>query len=246
MKSFTLTILLCLVLKGVSQPLLGQYSFYPIQSNIGCYLYLLDKGQYYIDVSETTDDIVESCVLSYGNYFVYNDSITLIDELHGFTSVLQKDGDSIRVKRSFAFLIGNSFVFDYYSKELPIRGDTDTIRLQSERSLYNNQNKDKHRLLLGKHKSDWGYELLLQDKNEFWLKYRDCLILNGKWNRNGNILQLHDSTIGCSFYMLIGEYKLISKLLPGDYSGELFKKVEENSSTKQIQKTGFGCSRRKQ
>ena len=245
MKSFALTVLLCLVFKGVSQPLLGQYSIHTKKKKNSCYLYFLDKGRYFIDISETFDDIVESTVLSYGNYIVLNDSIALIDELHGFTSVLQKDGDSIRVKRSFAFMIGKSFVFDYFSEELLIKENTDSLRLQSERALYNNQSKDKHTLLLGKHKSDWGYELLLQGKNDFWLKYRDCLLLKGKWDRNGNILQLHDSTLDCSFYMLIGDNKLISKLLPGDYHGEVFKIAEENSSIKQTRKTGFGCSRRK-
>jgi hypothetical protein len=53
------------------------------------------------------------------------------------------------------------------------------------------------------------------------LEFKDIVLSEGKWCRNTNELELKDINLRCSFYLLIDNKKLVSKLLLGDYKSFL-------------------------
>ena len=53
------------------------------------------------------------------------------------------------------------------------------------------------------------------------LEFKNIVLSEGKWCRNTNELELKDINLRCSFYLLIDNKKLVSKLFLGDYKSFL-------------------------
>ena len=103
-----------------------------------------------------------------------------------------------------------------------------------------------HELAFGKYKGMfWDCDLTLNVNHTYVYEFRECQISKGTWERNGNVLTIHDSSLDCDSFLLVGEKdSVISKVLIGDDTGcRVFKK--EQTTTTQPKSGSFGCSRRK-
>ena len=212
-------------------------------------IHFLENGEYCAEISsQETDDIVYTMVVSFGQFQLDGDLIIMTDVLHDFQMRLLIEGDTLFVQKGFGFMKGKKLhrwgktsQDDVYVKAL----NKDSIRQERER--YEVQHKELHELTFGKYKGvDWDCDLAINENHTYVYEFRECQISKGSWNRKGNILTLHDASLDCYSYLLVGEKdSVISKVLVGDDTGgRVFKKVQ-TPTTAQPKTGGFGCSRRK-
>jgi hypothetical protein len=215
---FTLIVLFFTSNQCKSQ-LLNSYSL-SLNKKQNFYITFFSSGRYDIEIMENeTDDIVEAMILSYGDYLIKNNEITLIDNFHNYKMKLLKSNDSLIVKLSFKCLLNKKFVFYENTKENEpgfLKNIIDTIKIKQERIEYNNTNKIPYPLDFGLYDDGKDYFLNLEKNNTYRLAYRWCILAEGTWNRDGNIIKLYDTSLKSYFYLKIDKTGLISKYLPGD------------------------------
>ena len=203
-------------------------------------LYLFKSGTYYLELMEIlSDDLVESFILSYGNYAVNGNSVSLHDKVNGFTMELKSEGQSLEVIKSFTCLMNlKFFYYDEITTGEPgfINSGTSKEKLREERQNYQLINKTPFPFDQGSYETPGDYVLNISEDFKFSLFYKDLLISNGTWTRNGNELSIFEADLKHHFYALIGNNVLTSKLLPGDYTGYILKK-------KSKEKGSLGCKR---
>ncbi|MDP4278083.1 MAG: hypothetical protein Q8914_10695 [Bacteroidota bacterium] len=205
------------------------YTLKTKNKNVDCNIYFFKEGRYYMELTESaTSDIIESLILSYGKYIKKGNLILFKDIVHDYEVEMLLDGNKLIVKRSFAFLMGNKFI--YYSgnteDELGIfKNRLNSNILHQERLDYKKQNKNLLTFKYGIYENKQGLKLVVfQSGKIYQLFYKEILISKGYWKRNGNELDLFDTALRHYFYALIGDKILISKLLPGDYQSCLLNK----------------------
>jgi len=224
MKIITLIISMLISTIGFAQSqITGVYSIDKFVENIECNIYFFKSGSYYIELSENvTSDINESLVLSYGKFSLTNNEVTLIDKVHNYKMRLIVDNKTLIVKQAFGFMINKRFV--YYnsitiSEPKFLSSNIDARMLQEERKSYKNRHITLVPLNFGIFENEQGFKLNIQQNNKYKLEFKNIILSEGEWNRDNNELELKDLNLKHSFYVLINDKKLISKLLPGDYKG---------------------------
>lgn len=218
-------ILICYAMSQVSET----YSLDRVTEDIDCYLNLYNNGSYYIELQENlTSDIGKSIVLSYGKYKVNSNRIVLMDNVHNFTMEVITDKSKIKFVNSFAFLLNKQF--NYYGKNIGrepsfLNSSMNSLKLKEERKEY----KKTHQLIfsfdVGIYHDNQGYRLYIQQNNKYKVEYKSIVISDGDWRRDGNELELKDRYLNRSFYALINDKYIISKLLPGEYRGRNLVKI---------------------
>ena len=207
---------------------LGVYSFDTPDKIIDCNIYFFKSGNYYIEVNENiTSDMNESLVFSYGTFVVNGSVVKLLDKVNNYTMELILDNKELVVKKSFNWLLSKHFTFSgSISNSEPkfITSKFDTLETQLERKNYKRLNKNLFSFDLGTYKNKQGFCLNIQQNNSYKLVFKNIILSEGQWFREGNELSLFDITLKHSFYLLIDNQKLISKFLPGEYKGSLFTK----------------------
>ena len=248
-------LLLCIIaiasLNGFAQPSLAgkHYEMGMEQEHFSCCLEFVDCNDYYIEISwQATEDIVYVVVLSYGKYKIEDGRLVLMDALHDYQMEMVLADNTLLLQKGFGFMEGKCFVLHGTSYRTNIPGINENINkanIQEERDQYIVQNKEMHNLTYGKYKAmKFAFYLDVDENNTYCFGFSDCPLSKGTYKRNGNVLNLYDPSLDCTFYLLIGDdNRLISKSLPGS-RGNVFKMVSIPSS-QQPQKGGFGCSRRR-
>lgn len=218
------------------------------QERLSCFIEFIDSDDYYIEVSsQETEDIVYVVVLSYGKYKIEDGRVVLMDALHDYQMEMVLADETLLMQKGFGFMKGKCFMFPVTSYRTDIPGgideDINKANIQEERDRYSVQNKELHNLTYGKYKAiKFAFDLDVYENNTYCFGFRDCPFSKGTFKRNGNVLNLYDPSLDCTFYLLIGDdNRLISKSLPGS-NGNVFKMISIPSSH-QPQKGGFGCSR---
>jgi len=207
----------------------GIYTLNKHYKNIECNIYFYKSGSYFIELSESvTSDIEESLVLSYGKYTLINNEVALIDNVHNYKMQLVVDNKTLKVKQAFGFLINNSFVFcSSITNSEPkfLDPNINALMLQKERKDYKKSHKTLAPLNFGVFENEQGFKLNIQQNHKYKLEFKNIILSEGEWERNSNELELKDLNLKHSFYILVEEKALISRLLPGEYKGcSLIKK----------------------
>lgn len=205
----------------------GIYSLDKSAENIDCNIYFFQSGSYYIELSENvTSDIIESLVLSYGKFSLKNNEVTLIDKVHNFKMLLIVDNKALIVKKAFDFMINKSFVYyNCITEPEFIVPNINALILQEERKKYKKTHITLFPLNYGIFENEQGFKINIQQNNKYKLEFKNIILSEGEWHRDDNELELKDLDLKHSFYILINDKMLISKLLPGDYKGcSLIKK----------------------
>lgn len=226
MKSIILIIGIMVSTIGFAQnEISGFYSLSGFDGNVDCNIFLYKNGSYFLELSENvTDDIVESLALSYGKFSLTNNEVTLIDKIHNYKMRLVLENKTLKVKQAFSFLISKRFFLHDNSiidETEFISPNINAFMLQKERKSYNISHNKLIPLCLGVYEDGQGYKLSIQQNNKYKLEFKNIVLSEGKWCRNTNELELKDINLRCSFYLLIDNKKLVSKLLLGDYKSFL-------------------------
>ncbi len=230
MKSITLILILLTYTTIFSKgQITGVYSIERFDENLDCNIYFFKSGSYYIELSENvTSDIIESLVLSYGIISVTDNELTLIDQVHKYKIKLVVENNSLKVVQGFGFLLDKPFL--YYniittSEPKFISSNTNSLHLQEERERFKKAHLTLALLNFGLFENEQGFKLKIGQDNKYKLEFKNIIISEGEWLRFDNELEFKDIYLNHSFYALINEKVIISKLLPGDYKGcSLFKK----------------------
>ncbi len=248
-------LLFCIIaiasLNGFAQPSVAgkSYEMEMEQEQLSCFMEFINSDDYYIEVSsQETDDIVYVVVLSYGKYKFKDGRLVLIDALHDYQMEMALADDTLLLQKGFGVMKGKCFVRNGTSYRTNIPGINENINkanIQEERDQYIVQNKELHNLTYGRYKAmKFAFYIDVDENNTYCFGFSDCPLSKGTFKRNGNVLNLYDASLDCTFYLLVGgDNRLISKSLPGS-NGDVFKMVR-TSSSQQPQKGGFGCSRRR-
>jgi hypothetical protein len=201
----------------------GIYSLDRFDENLECNIYFFKSGSYYIELSENvTSDIDEALVLSYGKFSLTNNEVTLIDKVHNYKMLLVVDNKTLRIKQAFNFLINKRFVFyNSITNSEPkfLSSNTDSLMLQEERKSYKKSHKTLVSLNFDVFENEQGFKLNILQNNKYKLEFKNIILSEGEWRRDSNELELKDLNLKHSFYVLIDDKVLISKLLPGEYKG---------------------------
>lgn len=230
MKHKILIIFLTISLSGFSQNnIFGIYSIENLTEKVDFNIYLFKNGNYYIEFSENvTDDIISSLVLSYGDYTIINNMITLTDKTLNFKMQFIIENNTLTVIQGFVFMERQKkiFISNDPGNEMEINYCNININLiQKEREQYNNSHTVLVPLDFGIFENEQGYKLYIYPNNKYVLEFKNIKLSEGEWKRDNNLLNLLDLSLYFTFYVLIKDNILISKLLPGDIQGmSLFKK----------------------
>lgn len=216
---YSMFILICYARSQVSET----YSLDRVTEDIDCYLNLYKNGSYYIELQENlTSDIGKSIVLSYGKYKVNGNRMVLIDKVHNFSMEVITDKSKIKFVNSFVFLLNKQF--NYYDENTDreptiLKSGISSFKLKEERKEYKKEHQILFSFNVGIYHDNQGYRLIIQQNNKYKVEYKGIIISDGDWCRDGNELELKDRYLNRSFYALINDKYIISKLLPGEYRG---------------------------
>lgn len=221
-----------------SQALFSGTYHYQLPRDRSLFIQFHENNRFDLTMHEYSDggSNIEVTIFSYGKYDYKDEKIILTDEANGFTMQLRLlSTGKIMIEKGFSFLKDKSFSREIYNNENDYLTTDITIEKQKqERNIYlkshkrpypvhygiyeseNNTFQDKEKNI---HLTGLGYEIQLKKENKYTLHFKQILISEGIWNRNGNELSLFDETLQHSFYLLITDKGLISKYLPGEYSG---------------------------
>jgi TonB family protein len=245
-------LLFCLLASFTSSiaktPFSGVYSLDLNEDNT-CYIDFYNNNRYTVEfIVSLSDDISEATTLSYGRFTKKENIIILHDTLQGFKMKLNlQTNNTIKIEKGFAFSKNKEFRYygENYDKEEWTKWENYKYPITSysqsnERSGYKRHNTYPYLFHVGQYESEnntfiyenegfyetgLGYELNIEENNNYQLYYAKILISEGKWKRDGNELSLFDVGLKHPFYVLINEKKLISTYLPGDFKGiSLFPK----------------------
>jgi hypothetical protein len=185
-----------------------------------CTISFFNTGYYFIEIDEfESSDNILSLILSQGYYKLRRNEITLNDQFYHVNMKLSLDNDKLVVEQSYRFLNNKEFRFHMdspKSEPLHLKENTDSVQLSIQRTEFNKINRSLNPLDYGRYTYDPYFILYLESDNKYRFVYRRTLISEGTWNRDQNILELHDTSIHNTFYLLISQKGLISKYLPGD------------------------------
>jgi len=188
-----------------------------------CYITIFNNGKYYIDINESvTSDIILGMTLTYGTYTINKDQITLTDNMHNFKMKFLYVNNSIEVKQSFKFLLNKKFVFREANNESEpdfLINRVDIVKIKKERIEYNKTNSIPIVFNIGTYDDGRDFVLYLEKDTTYRLAYRWNIISEGNWSRDGNVLELFDTSLQCPFYLFIDISGLNGKYLPGGFDG---------------------------
>ena len=242
MKKLTNLILLLLLTCTCQRPLTMSKSYYvDVDSEeVNCRIDFYDDGKYQITFWHGDDDTLYVTPISFGTYKIKNDVIHMKDNLCGFNMDLRMKNDSLYPIKALDF-IKKSKIACLKTRE---SGSSDEIQdninftiKQREQVIkkFVKQEPSNCTLTLGTYKSiyDYGtYYLTLNDDGNYVLKFKDIVVSQGFWKKKRKQLELNDIELSHKFEFYVGEGRLISKSIPGEY-GCIMKYTSEEELMKE-------------
>lgn len=192
-----------------SSTILGIY-FY----NDGCFEIIMQKN--------ISSDIISVYLLSYGNYTINQNKIVCTDLYNDFNMQFDYMGDTIVPLICFDGFLKKNFIRESrYVYNQPFFQKIHIQSIEQSRLTHNKCYKYENTLYNGVFADSEGFKLEIQKNNMYKFSFDGFLLLKGIWKRKENELVLYNSTLNHSFYILVGETVLISKILPGAYNSYL-------------------------
>ncbi len=242
MKKLTYLILL-LLLTCTCQRQLTMSKIYYVDvdsEEVCCYIDFYDDGKYQITFWHGDDDILYVTPISYGTYKIKNDVIHMKDNLCGFDMDLRMKNDSLYPIKALDFIkkskIACSKICESGSSD-EIQDNINFTIKRREKSIKKFVKKEPSNctLTLGTYKSDYGYGtyyLTLNDNGDYELRFIDVVVSQGFWKKKRKQLVLNDIELSHKFEFFVGEGRLISKSIPGEY-GCIMKYTSEEELMKE-------------
>ena len=234
MKLLLIIVMTVLFYCNVSAQLIGTYYMDLPNKIISCRLVFLKDGRYLLLLKEqVTNDQNEIMIFSDGRAIQKNNEITLIDRVLGYKMVMIKNNNLLKVINSFSWLKNKNFVFSDGSGS----DSESTLRMierfsgsiSSKRIEYKRTHKNIINFFPGVYEDVRSpTSLNVRSDKQYILTYKNIILSEGMWKRQGNEILLFDVATKFFFYMLIDDNALISCLLPGEYAYRAFYKSYKN------------------
>ncbi len=188
---------------------------------ISCSLYLLKENRFYIDISvNELIDVVFTMFPAYGYFSKKGKLYYLKDISSGAELVLEEIKHSnLLVKKGFCFMENELFHKDEYiydSDEGALNFDEDVVMSKNrEIDFKENKKPEPVPLQLGVYRNGdislflevgFHYKILFSSESPL------CLLSEGKWEKEGNVLKLYTPSLDYTFLALIsssGKLKMI-------------------------------------
>lgn len=205
-----------------------------------CSIYFYDDGKYQITFLHGDDDILFETPISFGTYKIKNDVIHMKDNLCGFDMDLRMKNDSLYPIKALDFIkkskIACSKTRESGSSD-EIQDNIDFTIKQREKVIKKFVKKEPSNctLTLGTYISTYSYGtyyLTLNDDGNYVLKFQDIVVSQGFWEKKRKQLELNDIELSHKFEFYVGEGRLISKGILGDY-GCIMKYTSEEELMKE-------------
>lgn len=230
-------------------PIYGQNSVYKLKGDnlsYDSFLYLCDSTYVFQIEREHTQDIIVVTTLSIGSYSLTDSQLTITDNLTNCELSFNKKDNNFIANDGFVFFKDKIFELVLYAEcEEYIKNSyvskKDYAELCELEHLYEKTEK-KHNIILGTYEFESSAESLhlnILKNNLFQYEYNDVLIMEGFWERKGNVLFLKSKGTDCVFFVLVNEGFII-----GNLPGAINKSAKRVNETKSYSK-GFGCSRKR-
>ena len=191
---------------------------------------LYPANEYEILISDNYHDIFFCRYISFGKYYLKDDTIYLKDHINGYFIKMMTKGNSIYAVQSFNWML--NLTFEYFEGFQ----DLDSIpffqnkgyhqQFLKELGNYNVENKIKYNFNIGKYKSttvSWPEEFNFSPDSTYKIIFKNTIISEGTWRRDENLIILKDITLNFEFYVFIkSDSTLDGKYLPSYSSREIF------------------------
>ena len=190
-----------------------------------CYLWLYDDGMYTIELESWweyfwTADIslvqeAEILHVSAGHYYWDGDKLHCKDIITNSTfDFISSNGSLITVK-GLPFM--NDCVFSDFSKDahtfLDLSKAITDVKWQELDKTIARQNQLKNTKYTTHLTEFLVFTIDIRPDNTYDMEYGGLLISQGKWERNGNLLVMHDNNVDGHYYALIGDNELTINIL---------------------------------
>lgn len=212
-------------------PLNCQNGYYTMQGNKMVRLHLYD-GIYTLDFDLSGGDVEYYERISIGSYVNDSGYMILHDSILGFCMKMQCLSDTkLKFCNAFCGLLGSSFVWSNESGYRSFPTELDVEKIKSVCKEYQCQDKlnlFSTDLYVYSHINHF-FDLSFFDDGTFGYLVFDIPLLEGSYERNGNVLILHDCRIKEPFYVLIEKDGIIP-FLPGIFGIRQLKPYIEHGA----------------
>ena len=197
-----------------------------IEKNIDIDIDLYKSGVYEIGTSEyITDDMLGGCYISYGNYTLENENLILTDIYNGLKMQFEYHTNYIFSKQTFKCISNKKIYSDGFELYNSPGSSYNEIKPLEEDRLENKQlNSNEYSLLPGIYKNNDDFCLTIQSNKKYIFKYKKMILSEGVWDRKGNELNLFDEILNHTFYVIIKDKVIVSKILPISKNCIFYKK----------------------
>ncbi len=228
-----LSVLLMLNFSAFSQ-VYGHFKYkrYPplqiSEYNLLFFISLYSNNEYTIEISEKVCETYCDKFISYGTFYQKNDTLILKDKIHNFIIYLLYKDNRVKVIKSFSWMKNLNYYFFVSADYKPVnyKLKEPSINILKKNTIYQRNNKQNYIFKTGKYiaKSYWYVNALyLSPDNTYKIIFKDIILSEGIWKRNKNVIELWDTSIKHTFYLLTKkDGTLESSYIPGDDEGEIF------------------------
>lgn len=233
-------ILLFIILCSAKTPLnTGRYEISINSEQVNCELRLGSDYSYEIQLCfQETEDMVCCAILSYGHYSCSNEHLNLHDDYYDYDWELDIKNNIIKTGCGFSFLDRKRIV-NYYNENVKVvPPDKDYLnKIKSTINLFSTEQGTPQ--ITSGHYEDMNqyYVLYLGSSGDYQLYLKDVPLSNGQWKQQNKVLVLHDKQLNHDFTLAIGNGKLMSNGIPGEFGGTMLQTTEtlkENTLNKRF------------
>lgn len=201
------------------------------KTNFDLLLNFYENGTYCLYFEQSLDDeMVETNLLSFGNYKTVLNSIILKDYKSRSMIFLHRDNDLLKVDKGYDFLI-NSF----FKKTISNRNDCDYVVDTIAVTYLDSVSIYSSRTIPGTFVEPiFGSQIIILSNKRFIFKCyvlqnsnSRITLLSGTWSLSGNCIKLYDTSSKGIYYIGLGSPKTIKNIsLPILGEGEELTKIE--------------------
>lgn len=217
----------------------GDYQIDINSEQVNCELRLGSDFSYEIQLCfQETEDMVCCAILSYGHYSCSNEHLILHDDFFDYDWELFIKNNIIKTDCGFSFLDRKRIV-NYNNENVKVvPPDKDYLnKIKSTINSFsteqgNPQISPGHYEDLNQH-----HVLYIESNGDFQLYLKDVPLSNGHWKQQNKVLVLHDKQLNHDFTLAIGNGKLMSNGIPGEFGGTMLQTTEtlkENTLNKRF------------
>lgn len=211
-------------------------------NNVSYEIILCENSKYYINLCDFYNDMIRCQVLSFGQYTVVDNVVSLKDGANDYVITLEKKGEILTTQKSFVTIKNKQFflrsniadqkisIYENYIKHKTDNKLRDNKIIPLEFGVYSNGRVN----LILSHDNSYKAVLFRKSFKELYTENRGYLpiylffeISRGTWYREKNKLILHDSDLEYDFKASIGVDFIYNLILPGNFEDTIFKLKKE-------------------